>query len=180
LEISNSSPLTSHELNKIATMAVVLTKDAEANLKALAIPPAPGRPYSVPIPGSEKEGRSAVYRHWRFRDGPMLETINPAVRTGYDIFEVSAKKFPNRRCLGDRAWDSVTKTWGKYQWQSYAEVSVRAKNFGAGIVALHKKQGVTGKNYGVGLWCQNRPEWQITGRLNLICGPHMCCANVSA
>lgn len=45
----------------------------------LAKPPPKGQPYSVPIPGSAREGRSAVYRHWRFRDGPVLEKLDPAV-----------------------------------------------------------------------------------------------------
>lgn len=39
----------------------------------------------------------------------------------------------------------------------------RRKNFGAGLVHLHKQAGVTEESYAVGLWCQNRPEWQITG-----------------
>jgi long-chain acyl-CoA synthetase len=43
-----------------------------------ALPPK-GQPYSVPIPGSQAEGRSAVYRHWRFKDRPLLETLDPAV-----------------------------------------------------------------------------------------------------
>ena len=34
---------------------------------------------------------------------------------------------------------------------------------GAGLVHLHKQVGVTEQSYGIGLWCQNRPEWQITG-----------------
>jgi long-chain acyl-CoA synthetase len=43
-------------------------------------PPPKGQPYSVPIPGSQAEGRGPVYRHWRFRDAPLLETLDPAVR----------------------------------------------------------------------------------------------------
>jgi long-chain acyl-CoA synthetase len=45
----------------------------------------------------------------------------------------------------------------------YATVQRRRANFGAGIVELHKRAGVTEEKYGVGLWCQNRPEWQLTG-----------------
>src|SRR6185437_3072408 len=62
-----------------------------------------------------------------------------------------------------RPWDPVTKTFGKYEWITYAETASRRKNFGAGIVELHKKAGITEEKYGVGLWCQNRPEWQIPG-----------------
>ena len=46
----------------------------------------------------------------------------------------------------------------------YQTVQRRRKNFGIGIVELHKQEGVTEEKYGVGLWCQNRPEWQITGK----------------
>lgn len=47
-----------------------------------AYPPPPhGAPYSVPIPSSEQKGRSAVYRHWRFRDG-LLRTLDPEVGAG--------------------------------------------------------------------------------------------------
>ena len=38
---------------------------------------------------------------------------------------------------------------------------------GCGLVALHENIGITGKQYGVGLWCQNRPEWQV---VDLACG----------
>jgi long-chain acyl-CoA synthetase len=75
---------------------------------------------------------------------------------------LSAKKRPNARCLGRRAWDPVTKTFGKYEWATYQETAQRRRNFGIGLVELHKKAGISEEKYGVGLWCQNRPEWQIT------------------
>jgi long-chain acyl-CoA synthetase len=137
--------------------------DPDALVKALKTPPPPGSPYSLPLPGSEREGRSAVYRHWRFADRPLLQTVDPRVLTAHDAFEVSAKKRPNARCLGTRPWDSATKTFGKYEWMTYGETAQRRKNFGAGLVELHKKAGETEEKYGVGLWCQNRAEWQISG-----------------
>ncbi|KAH8781944.1 hypothetical protein BGZ57DRAFT_759472 [Hyaloscypha finlandica] len=138
------------------------TQDPDAYASTLKTPPPPGSAYSLPIPGSAKEDRSAVYRHWRFVDSPLLQTYNPEARTSHDFFEISTKKRPNARCLGTRHWDPVTKTYGKYEWITYAETALRRKNFGAGIVALHKKIGVTEEKYGVGLWCQNRAEWQIS------------------
>jgi hypothetical protein len=46
---------------------------------------------------------------------------------------------------------------------TYQEVADRRKNLGAGIAELHRQVGITTEKYGVGLWSQNRPEWQIAG-----------------
>ncbi|KAF2471319.1 long-chain-fatty-acid-CoA ligase 1 [Lindgomyces ingoldianus] len=128
----------------------------------IAKPPPKGQPYSVPILGSQSEGRSAVYRHWRYRDGPMMERLDESITTAHEAFEASATRYPRNKCLGSRPYDPVSKTFGAYQWQDYQTVQTRRKNLGAGLVHLHRKSGVEGRHYGVGLWCQNRPEWQIT------------------
>lgn len=52
---------------------------AVARAAELRAPPPPGAPYSVPIEGSEREGRSAVYRHWRCKD-ELVYTLDPEVR----------------------------------------------------------------------------------------------------
>lgn len=129
-------------------------------------PPPPGAPYSVPLPGSQKEGRSAVYRHWRFADKELPDSCDPQALTAHSSFEASVKRNPKAKCLGERPYNPATKTHGNYEWMTYGEVAARRKNFGAGLVELHKKAGVTEEKYGVGLWCQNRPEWQIVGMLH--------------
>lgn len=142
--------------------------DVEAAIAKLAAPPPPGSPYALPVPGTERENRTPVYRHWRFRDGPLLETFEPSVRTLHDIFESSAKHRANKPFLGWRPWDPATKTWEpKYVWMTYAEAAERRKNLGAGIVELHQRIGVTAEKYGVGLWAQNRPEWELTGNVGV-------------
>ncbi|KAM0269050.1 hypothetical protein ACHAQH_009839 [Verticillium albo-atrum] len=137
--------------------------DTAALIKKLAAPPPPGSPYGLPIPGSEKEGRSAIYRHWRARDGPLMTTLDPNLQTMHDTFEAAAQKYPNWRCLGHRAWNQAARDWeNKYTWISYSEVAERRKNFGAGLVEVHRELGETREKYGVGLWSPNRPEWHIT------------------
>ena len=61
----------------------------------------------------------------------------------------------------------MTKTFGNYTWETYGQIQKRRANLGCGLLALHENIGITGKQYGVGLWCQNRPEWQI---VDLACG----------
>lgn len=131
------------------------------NAEPFRNPPPKGQPYSVALAGSEKPDRSKVYRHFLCKDG-LLETLDPNVRTAHDMFESSAQHAPHQPCLGKRPFDSVKQVWGPYEWQDYGTVQKRRANFGVGLVELHKKAGVVDTKYGIGLWCQNRPEWQIT------------------
>lgn len=41
--------------------------------------PPPGTPHGVPVPGSQRPGHSAVYRHWRIGAGDLLSTADPEV-----------------------------------------------------------------------------------------------------
>ncbi|KAH9832730.1 acetyl-CoA synthetase-like protein [Teratosphaeria destructans] len=124
-------------------------------------PPPPGAPYSVPVPGSEKQGRTAVWRHWRRGEAGPITTFDPEITTIHEAFEQTANRAPNRKCLGMRPYDATSKTFGPYVWETYAQIQKRRADFGVGLVELHRQVGVVGTQYGVGLWCQNRPEWQI-------------------
>jgi long-chain acyl-CoA synthetase len=138
-------------------------RDTAAYIKEIAAAPPPGSPYAVPIPGTAHPGRTAVYRHWRFRDQPLVWTFDPNMQTMHDLFEDSVRRRPAARCLGTRRWDPATGAWDhKYSWTTYTEVAERRKYFGAGILELHRAVGITEDKFPVGLWSQNRAEWQIT------------------
>ncbi|KHN94458.1 AMP-dependent synthetase/ligase [Metarhizium album ARSEF 1941] len=64
--------------------------------------------------------------------------------------------------MGVRKWLPETQSWDSgYSWLSYGEVAERRKNFGAGLVELHRRINHPRDKYGIGIWAQNRPEWQI-------------------
>ncbi|KIH91547.1 long-chain acyl-CoA synthetase [Sporothrix brasiliensis 5110] len=137
--------------------------DVAAAIAKLSPPPPPGAPYAVPVPNSATPNRSPVYRNWRFRDSPLLETLDASVETLHDAFEESVKYRGNKQFLGWRPWNPATKTYeDKFVWMTYNEAAERRKNLGAGLVEIHKTAGVTADKYPVGIWCQNRPEWQLT------------------
>ncbi|KAL2830350.1 hypothetical protein BJY01DRAFT_227346 [Aspergillus pseudoustus] len=124
--------------------------------------PPKGTPYSVPIPGTKQEGRSPVYRSWNARK-ELVKSLDPAVSTAHEMFETTAIRQPKAPCLGWRPFDPVPKAFGPYQWIDYGTVQRRRAEFGAGLVELHNKHNCARPGqYGIGLWCQNRPEWQIT------------------
>ncbi|KAL4801549.1 hypothetical protein BDV18DRAFT_148805 [Aspergillus unguis] len=124
--------------------------------------PPKGKPYSVAIPGTQKDGRSPIYRSWNAQK-ELVKTLDPNVTTAHELFESTAVACPKNDCLGWRPYNPATKTWGQYQWLSYGTVQKRRTDFGAGLVEIHQKHNCARPGqYGVGLWCQNRPEWQIT------------------
>ncbi|PLN77087.1 acetyl-CoA synthetase-like protein [Aspergillus taichungensis] len=124
--------------------------------------PRKGKPYSVALPGTEKPGRSRIYRAWNTQKG-LVKTLDPQVLTAHDAFESTANRLPKNDCLGWRPYNPVKKTYGPYQWLDYQTVQKRRAAFGSGLVELHNKHNCSrAGQYGVGLWCQNRPEWQIT------------------
>jgi long-chain acyl-CoA synthetase len=123
-------------------------------------PPPKGNAYSLPLASSTLPDRTPIYRHWRFVDG-LLTTLDPAVQTVHDAFEQTATRIPHSPCLGHRPWLPAKNTWGAYEWIDYGTVQTRKNAIGAGLVHVHAEVGVTGTDYGIGLWCQNRPEWQL-------------------
>ncbi|OOQ83881.1 putative AMP-binding enzyme [Penicillium brasilianum] len=133
-----------------------------AKAEELKQSPPKGTPYSVAIPGTEQPGRSRVYRAWNAQK-ELLTTLDPQVVTAHDMFESTANRQPKNHCLGWRPFNPVTKTFDAYQWLTYEQVQKRRAAFGAGLVELHNKHECHRPGqYGIGLWCQNRPEWQIT------------------
>ncbi|ETS84751.1 hypothetical protein PFICI_02776 [Pestalotiopsis fici W106-1] len=125
-----------------------------------AQPPPPGAPQGVAVPNSKLPGRSAVYRHWR-RGDELPDYFDPDLSSGYDMFEQTAKRQPDARCLGYRPYNGSTKSFGPYIWYSYDNVLKRSTDFGKGLAELLEANGVGGRQRPVGLWCANRPEWQF-------------------
>ena len=78
------------------------------------------------------------------------------------MFEVTANRIPHSPGFGYRSWNSGKKAFTAYEWIDYETLQQRRTYFGKGLVELHAREGIVGTQYGVGLWCQNRPEWQIT------------------
>jgi long-chain acyl-CoA synthetase len=141
-------------------------KEIEAEVNTIMTPPPAGSPYGLPLPNSATANRSPVYRHWMFRDKPLLSTFEPELPTIYHLVEDAAIRFAKLRCLGWRSWDVAKQDWtDKFEWINYAQFRERKNNLGAGIVELQDRIGRhNDAKYGVGLLSQNRPEWQITGK----------------
>jgi len=63
---------------------------------------------SVPVPGSEEKGHSAIFRN-SLTPNKLTEAYFPNVETLYDNFNLGMSRDKNRPLLGHRPWDPVKK-----------------------------------------------------------------------
>ncbi|KAG8217331.1 hypothetical protein J3R82DRAFT_5426 [Butyriboletus roseoflavus] len=116
---------------------------------------------SVPVAGTKRPGQTAHYRSALFG---LLDVNTPQVfKTLPEIFDNGCSYNPDARLLGHRPVISTQPLkFGPYAWQTYKQVDVRRRKVGS---ALHQlfKSGIlkTEDLETVGIWAQNRPEWQI-------------------
>ncbi|KAG9947959.1 acetyl-CoA synthetase-like protein, partial [Aureobasidium melanogenum] len=122
--------------------------------------PPKGSPFSVALNNSQIPGRSSIYRNWKFQDA-LLTSLDPNITTLHEMFERSASVYATQNCLGFRPYSAETGSYGPYTWISYSAVAERRKNFGAGLLQTYQDICGSLPQGGVGLWCNNRPEWQI-------------------
>lgn len=59
---------------------------AAQSVAEVRVPPPLGSPYSVPLSGTEEQDRSPIYRHWRFKERELLETLDPKARYSSSTF----------------------------------------------------------------------------------------------
>ncbi|BFZ61023.1 medium-chain fatty acid-CoA ligase faa2 [Saitoella coloradoensis] len=118
---------------------------------------------AVPLPGTQRDGYSAVYRNVAYSD-KLIQTNDPSIRTMYENFNKGCELNPKGKCLGHREYDRQTKKWSPYIWETYEQVRKRRDEFGSGLVKLHDDIVKPSKQsqYTVGLYSNNRPEWTIT------------------
>lgn len=142
-----------------------LPTDPDALVKLISTPVSGSQPQAVPVPGTERPNRTAVYRHHLFVDRPLLTKLDPEVNSMHDQFDLAVRKFGSRHCLGMRNWVPATKSHEeKFDWLTFKEVAERRTNCGTGIAEVLHRAGFSGEKHGVGLWCKNRPEWHIIGK----------------
>ncbi|TFK29789.1 long-chain-fatty-acid-CoA ligase [Coprinopsis marcescibilis] len=123
------------------------------------------KPYDkqgVAVAGTKRPGQSAHYRNgvWGLIDEHTPNTLTTLDQVWADGLKVGA----NREFLGWRPIISQNplKFAPTYSWLTYSQVDVRRKYVGSALHTLFQKGELAGDVYPtVGIWSQNRPEWQI-------------------
>ncbi|OLQ04038.1 Long-chain-fatty-acid--CoA ligase 5 [Symbiodinium microadriaticum] len=125
--------------------------------------------YTKVVPGTEdpEHGWGSIHRSCDGRE-PSVGMFDPdtkeQIKTSYENFQLSRKKFANRPCLGFRPI-AADGTAGPYVWSTYEQIGKRADNFGAGLVNLElcpSKPDPEVKDRGMlGFYSKNRLEWVV-------------------
>ncbi|KAI5122041.1 hypothetical protein M0805_006026 [Coniferiporia weirii] len=116
---------------------------------------------AVEVSGTRRPGQTGLLSGaWGLK---ALESQSH-VRTLLDVFDLGLSLSANDPFLGHRPVISTNplKFAGHFVWETYSQIDVRRRNLGS---ALHKlfAEGVLGGGEldTVGIWSQNRPEWQV-------------------
>lgn len=141
---------------------------------------------AVPIPGSEENGYSAVYRN-KASVSALKEALSPGRETLHDIFEHSVAAHGDEPCLAWRPYDYEKGILANtYEYMLYREVDHERKGLALGLLyllagnrfrqplvyELHRQienHAANYKNYSkdnmsfmVAIHLENRKEWTIT------------------
>ncbi|CAI7264024.1 CPS_collapsed_G0015420.mRNA.1.CDS.1 [Saccharomyces cerevisiae] len=121
---------------------------------------------AVAISNPDNEaGFSSIYRSSLSSEN-LVSCVDKNLRTAYDHFMFSARRWPQRDCLGSRPIDKATGTWEEtFRFESYSTVSKRCHNIGSGILSLvntKRKRPLEANDFVVAILSHNNPEWILT------------------
>ncbi|KAL0580215.1 medium-chain fatty acid-CoA ligase faa2 [Marasmius crinis-equi] len=125
---------------------------------------------SVEVPGTKKPGQTGHYRNaiWG-----VTSTSGPnAFTTLTEVFDNGLQVGRDQPCLGHRPQISANplKFADHYVWESWGSVDDRRRTLGSALHLLFKNGELGGGDLeAVGIWAQNRPEWQI---IDLACNAY--------
>ncbi|EIM90194.1 acetyl-CoA synthetase-like protein [Stereum hirsutum FP-91666 SS1] len=117
---------------------------------------------AVEVPGTKKPGQTGHYRNGLYG---LVDSKTPNVLTTLtEIFEVGLARSRDLTCLGHRPVISTNplKYADHFVWNTYADSDIRRRQIGSALHHLFKNGVLGGGEYDtVGIWSQNRPEWQF-------------------
>lgn len=133
---------------------------------------------AIPLPNTAKKGYSAVYRN-SYSPEKLISATHPSLNTLHAITEFAIANHANDKCFGSRK-KLEDGTVGPYEWEDYAHVNERKRNFGSGIFFIlnnnpyrtdspahqkilnHAECAAKNDTFVLSIFSANRAEWAIT------------------
>jgi long-chain acyl-CoA synthetase len=109
--------------------------------------------------GQPDKGIGPTYRSIEHKD-QFVESYRQDVHTMWEAFSATVAATPDKPFHGTRELDVLTSEPGPFVFKTYAEVNVRVRAFGSGLVALGLMQQDADKRFKLlGIMGRNAPEW---------------------
>lgn len=120
---------------------------------------------AAPVPGSQKDGYSPIYRSTLSPDR-LISCFDRKLATIYDHFRFSVRRWPTHDCLGYRPYDESTGRYlDYYHFLSFEEVEVKSRHIGSGLLSLvnvKRRKPLNSNDFIVAILSHNRYEWMLT------------------
>ncbi|KAJ2890136.1 medium-chain fatty acid-CoA ligase faa2, partial [Coemansia aciculifera] len=117
------------------------------------------------VPNSTEPGYSAIMRNSAFKDGMTTDRYD-GVATLYELIQRALRLYPDAPFIGTRKFDTMTRTFGEYEWVSTSEASKLIDDFGSGLDLVYAKYVPKGDatkedQEPLGIYSINRAEWLL-------------------
>lgn len=120
---------------------------------------------STPIPDSQTEEYSPVFRNSYLKGGDLVGYLHPKYKTFYHLFQESVRIHKNLKCVGYRVKDPKTGEFdNKFTFETYGEVAEKRDYAGSAFLHLVEKYAPEADldNFILTLFSANKPEWIIS------------------
>lgn len=103
-------------------------KGSKGSLAEVALAKDKTKQYTFEVEDPAKDGEGKARRHWLMRNKPLVDTLDPAIKTLFDNFRVTVEKTADSPYMGKRS--VINGVAGPYVWTTYNEAFQRAQKFG--------------------------------------------------
>ncbi|KAJ2740934.1 medium-chain fatty acid-CoA ligase faa2 [Coemansia sp. BCRC 34301] len=117
------------------------------------------------VPSSAEPGYSAIMRNSRYKDRKLVNGYD-GVTTLYELLQRCLRLYPDAPFIGTRRFDTVTRTFGEYEWVSTSEAGKLIDDFGSGLDLVYAKHAPKDSaseqdQEVLGIYSINRAEWLL-------------------
>lgn len=120
--------------------------------------------HSDPVPGTETEEFSPIFRNGYLKGGEPVGYLHDSLLTFYDFFEQSVKLFGKNKSIGHREFNPKTGKFNEYySWDTYDQLAANRTKFGSAMMHLVEKYAPDAdlENFVLTLFSANKPEWIV-------------------
>ncbi len=120
---------------------------------------------STPVPGSQTDQYSPVFKNSYVKDGELVGYLHPKYKTFYHLFQENLKIHAQNKSIGYRVKDSKTGQFSsEFHFETYQQLAEKRDYAGSGFLHLVSEYAPNADidNFILTLFSANKPEWIVS------------------